>query len=88
MPELPEVETIVRDLNKKLKNKQIKELKVLDPKALLFFKAKFNKLARGKTVKEVRRRAKMIIIELEDLPLTPSLVRRGNLSDKVFDRQT
>lgn len=82
MPELPEVETIVRDLNKKLKNKQIKELKVLDPKALLFSLAEFNKLAGGKSVIKVRRRAKMIIIELTNLPLAPSLVRRGNTTRK------
>jgi len=47
MPELPEVETIVQDLNKKLKGKIIKELTVSDAKALNFSIAKFRKLVVG-----------------------------------------
>jgi len=78
MPELPEVETIVRDLNKKLKNKQIKELEAKDPKALLFSLAEFNKLAKNLVVKEVRRRAKMIIIKFTSKH-TPNPSQEGNI---------
>lgn len=79
MPELPEVETIVQDLNKKLKNKEIKELKVLDAKALNLPVAKFRKWVIGGVVKSVRRRAKMIIIELNDKFIIIHLKMTGQL---------
>jgi len=66
MPELPEVEIIVRDLDKKLKNRKIKEIKVLDAKVLNSPVAKFREQIIGRIVKSVSRRAKMIIIELQD----------------------
>ncbi len=79
MPELPEVETIVQDLNKKLKGKIIKELTVLDTKALNFSVAKFRKLVVGQVIKSVRRRAKMIIIELKNNFLLIHLKMTGQL---------
>jgi len=65
MPELPEVETIVRDLDKKLKNKKIAKIEVLDKKVFQL-SDKETKAVIGKLVKGVRRRAKMIILELSD----------------------
>ncbi len=59
MPELPEVETIVRDLNKYLPNKIIKEVKVLNKKIKLTSAS-----VRGKKIKRVWRRGKQIIIDL------------------------
>lgn len=60
MPELPEVETIVSDLNKKLKNKIIIAFKILDKKVVQSSQDDFKKVA-GKKVGSVERRAKMII---------------------------
>ena len=65
MPELPEVETIVRDLAKRIKNKKITKIKVLDKKTFQLSE-KETKTVIGKLIKAVKRRAKMIIIELSD----------------------
>ncbi len=58
MPELPEVATVVRQLRPKIKNKTIKRVDLLDKKVANF------KTLKAK-IKGVRRRAKLIIIELE-----------------------
>jgi formamidopyrimidine-DNA glycosylase len=68
MPELPEVETTVRELNKKVRGwtfvdtwsdskKQIKEPKSFE---------QFKKRIKGKKIKKVRRRAKYIIFDLSE----------------------
>jgi formamidopyrimidine-DNA glycosylase len=76
MPELPEVETIVRDLAKYLPHKTIKELKVLNKKTFLGSP----KLATGKTIKQVSRRGKQIIIDLtNDRHLVIHLKMTGQL---------
>src|SRR4029078_7711292 len=79
MPELPEVETVVSELRPKLKNKSIKEVRVLMPKMVALGPAtlpnlrktdgsgavKFAKTLKGKNISNVSRRAKMIIMDLE-----------------------
>lgn len=78
MPELPEVETVVSELRPKLKNKKIKEVQVLLPKMVAMGPAtlsnlrktdgsaalKFTKTLKGQKITDVKRRAKMIIIDL------------------------
>ncbi len=78
MPELPEVETVVSELRPKLKNKIIKEVRVLMPKMVSVGPAtlpnlrrtdgsvavKFAKTLKGKRISNISRRAKMIIIDL------------------------
>lgn len=78
MPELPEVETVIRELKPKLRNKTIREVRVLLPKMVAVGPAtlsnlrkpdesvslKFSKTLKGKKITDVRRRAKMIIIDL------------------------
>jgi formamidopyrimidine-DNA glycosylase len=86
MPELPEVETITRQLNQVLKGKVIKEIEVLKEKS---FKGDKKKIL-GKKIKRVRRRAKMIIIEFDKskdslaihLKMTGRLVYAENFQDK------
>jgi len=65
MPELPEVETIVRDLDKILRNKKISNIQALDKKVFQLSK-KSAKTVTGRLIKEVKRRAKMIIIKLSN----------------------
>ncbi len=81
MPELPEVETIVRGLDKKLKNKTIKEVEVLDKKALTLNigAPKFREQAVGQAVKSISRRGKMIIIKLREKYLLIHLKMTGQL---------
>jgi len=66
MPELPEVETIRRGLQRKIKNKQIKDVvinvdKILKKPSLREFITKI----KGKKIKEINRRGKYIIIHLD-----------------------
>ncbi len=78
MPELPEVETVVNELRPKLKNKKIKEVRILLPKMVAMGPAtlsnlrkpgekiaeEFAKAIKDRKIMDVRRRAKMIIIDL------------------------
>ncbi len=78
MPELPEVQTIVSELNRKLKNKTIRRVEVNAPKmvavgpdvvsnirAVSSYKVvRFIKLLQGQRVVSVRRRAKLLIFDL------------------------
>ena len=79
MPELPEVETIVRDLNSQTKRKKITSVKILDAKAVNLPANKFYEQVVGQTVKAVKRRAKMVIIELLDKFLLIHLKMTGQL---------
>jgi formamidopyrimidine-DNA glycosylase len=78
MPELPEVQTVVSELRPKLKNKVIKEVRVLMPKMVALGPGtlsnlrkpdasthiKFAATLKNQKVTDVKRRAKMIIIDL------------------------
>lgn len=77
MPELPEVETVVRELRAKIRNKKIKKVKVFLPKIISVGPKTLSNIRKnnpetvkkfilgavGKTIKGIRRRAKMIIID-------------------------
>ena len=65
MPELPEVETIKKDLTKKIKNKKIAGVKINKKRVIKEPSAyRFKKELIGRTVKDIQRRAKLLIIEL------------------------
>jgi len=67
MPELPEVETIVRDLNKKIHNQTIKNVVINYSKAILpLSPTTFNRRLKNNQIIKVTRRAKIIIIHLSD----------------------
>jgi len=87
MPELPEVETIKRQLNKKIKNKKIKKVEVCLAKLIKYPLAKFKKLIIGSEIKSINRRAKLLIIELSSnyylvihLKLTGQLIFNGEIN--------
>ncbi len=66
MPELPEVETIRRELARKITNKKIVNLKIIKPKLIKEPSvAEFKKGLIGERVKEVSRQAKVLIIKLK-----------------------
>lgn len=81
MPELPEVQTIVNDLNKKVVGRRIINVWFDWPKALQGFRgATFAKSIKGKKVLSVKRRAKNILIYLDgDLLLLIHLKMTGHL---------
>ena len=77
MPELPEVETIRRDLNKELKGRKILKLKFYDwDKMLKPDPETVKKAIEGKKIKDFGRRAKLLLMHLSDLP-------RGKAGDKA-----
>jgi formamidopyrimidine-DNA glycosylase len=93
MPELPEVQTIVNELNRKLKNRIIKSVVVNAPKMVAVgpevvsnirkadkrSAGKFISLLKGKKFLSVKRRAKLLIFDLsEPSPLTPLSGGEGN----------
>jgi formamidopyrimidine-DNA glycosylase len=105
MPELPEVETVVNELRPKLKNKKIKHVSVMMPKMVAMgpktlsnlrksdatVAEKFAKTLKGRKITDVKRRAKMIIIDLAGkyavlvhLKMTGQLIHFGK---KELDKQ-
>lgn len=66
MPELPEVETIKRGLAKVLIGKKIADMDCDWHKMINMPLAKYRKNIKGLKIKDVRRRAKMIILDLSD----------------------
>ena len=67
MPELPEVETIKRDLAKKVVDKKIVGIKINKPKIIKEPGTEaFKNGLIGKTIKEVKRRAKLLILRLDE----------------------
>ena len=91
MPELPEVETIKRDLNKELKGRRILKLKFYDwAKMLKPDPETVKKAIEGKKIKEFDRRAKLLLMHLGDhgttivfhLKLTGQLLLKKNTDPK------
>ncbi|NQU77362.1 hypothetical protein HQ544_01555, partial [Candidatus Falkowbacteria bacterium] len=82
MPELPEVETIVRDLNRKIRGKTIKSVEVKVSKLVKIPNTKFVHLVVGQKIRNISRRAKIICVNLGDnfllihLKLTGQLIYR------------
>ncbi len=80
MPELPEVETVKRVLNKKLKaqNYQILDLEIFWPKIVKnYSNEKFIELLKNQTIKEVDRVGKHLLFVLSDLILISHLRMEG-----------
>lgn len=63
MPELPEVETIVRDLKPFLEGKRITEAEIFRPELT---EGLSPEALKGKTITQVRRRGKFVVLELSD----------------------
>lgn len=76
MPELPEVETICRQLEKEIKGTTIKEVEVRNAKPLNVPKAKFIGAVSGAKIIEVGRRAKLLLLYLA--PPASSPRKRGS----------
>jgi formamidopyrimidine-DNA glycosylase len=64
MPELPEVETIVRRLRSELIGLKISKVRVLTPKILRLPKENFIQSLTGAIIREIRRKGKLILMDL------------------------
>lgn len=84
MPELPEVETVRRGLSKLITGKKILAIERRTDKSLPVAKADIDRFVVGSTILAVRRRAKMLIVDLSSeysllihLKMTGQIVFRG-----------
>jgi formamidopyrimidine-DNA glycosylase (fpg) len=66
MPELPEVETIARGLAAEVENRRILSLEIQDPTALMPSPETFASLCMGRVITHVGRRAKLLLLHLDD----------------------
>jgi len=93
MPELPEVETIVRNLSSKLKGLEISSVRIIYPPVLRNKKPSLINDLKGRKVVGVRRRGKMLLINFErNLSLLIHLKMTGQLlfypGGKPWDKHT
>jgi len=67
MPELPEAETIVRDLRRRLPGATVRAVSVSKPDILApgTSRARLSRTLRGRTILDVSRRAKAVVLELD-----------------------
>lgn len=80
MPELPEVETVVRTLEKRIKNKSIINVKVRYKPIVTCSSSKFKKELIGQTFKTFKRRGKYLLFYLNDVLLVSHLRMEGKYS--------
>lgn len=66
MPELPEVETIRRDLAKVLVGKKIVDVQIINKSPIKESSEKFKKILLNKTVKKIERIGKLMMLDLSD----------------------
>ena len=85
MPELPEVETTVRAIKDIVQRQTIKELVVRQPSLRYKIPPKLARLVKGQKITEVSRRAKYILLKLEDGCLLIHLGMSGNI--KIVDKR-
>jgi len=80
MPELPEVETIVRDVDRLARGATIQSVDVLRPDLIVGATADaFRRCVEGRTIRRVTRRAKNIVIDLGADRLVVNLGMTGRL---------
>lgn len=89
MPELPEVETISRQLSKLVAGKRIKEVKIKLSKIVKAPLADFMHALVGAKIKKVGRRAKLLVFELDNgwsflahLKMTGQMIYQQTVSSK------
>ena len=88
MPELPEVETIKRDIEKNLIGHKIVDVWTDWEKALKPNLETFKKFVVGKKIKSVGRRAKLLIFHIDSIPLVTHLKLSGRLLYRDQDDPT
>ncbi|NCB32957.1 MAG: DNA-formamidopyrimidine glycosylase [Erysipelotrichia bacterium] len=77
MPELPEVETVVRTLESKIENKEIIQVRVLWPGIIEGSAAAFSKRLEGQHFRIFSRRGKYLLFYMDDVLLVSHLRMEG-----------
>lgn len=86
MPELPEVETVRKKLLHYLKGKKIKDVKVIYPNIIINNLNEFKKVI-NQTIKDIKRRGKWLIFDLDDYYLLSHLRMEGKYYIKALDEE-
>src|SRR5262245_17614553 len=86
VPELPEVETVVRDLRPLLEGWRIARVAVGDKRLRNAWSPEWADRLAGRTIRSVRRRGKWILIDLDDGLLVIHLGMTGQLTVGAADR--
>jgi formamidopyrimidine-DNA glycosylase len=79
MPELPEVETIVRGLRRHVRWSTIKRATVVKPDLIVGDPAEFEDAIAGRTIVDIARRAKNIVVDIGEDRLIVNLGMTGRL---------
>ena len=77
MPELPEVETVLRTLEDKIKDREITSIKILYKPIVVDNEKTFKKKLIGQHFRQFKRRGKYLIFELDDISLVSHLRMEG-----------
>ena len=85
MPELPEVETTLRGIEKKVLNKKIISFVSREKKLRWLIPTNINRLVKGKKINNAFRRGKYIIFQLDECALIIHLGMSGKL--RVFNKK-
>ena len=88
MPELPEVETIARDLRRKILDQKIEDITVYDARVIRQPVKEFTRALKGRRFKKVSRRGKALILELDNgRYFVIQLMMTGQLINSARPRQ-
>lgn len=88
MPELPEVETIARDLRRKILDQKIEDITVYDNRVIRQPAGQFVASLKGRRLNKVSRRGKVLILELDNgRYFVVQLMMTGQLIDAARPRQ-
>jgi len=77
MPELPEVETVLRGLKQRVLGRRISAVEVSHPQVIVGSSDEFVELLRGREIRDGTRKGKAIALELGPLPGFPAPGRRS-----------
>ncbi len=77
MPELPEVETVKNTLKSKILNKRITTVNIYYPNIIEYPKEQFQDKITNQMIKDIKRRGKWLIFELDDYYLLSHLRMEG-----------
>lgn len=88
MPELPEVETVVRTLERQLKNRTIEKVEVLYEPIIVGSANSFKKKLKGQKFKKFSRRGKFLLFYMDDVLFVSHLRMEGKyyIQDKKEER--
>ncbi len=88
MPELPEVETVLRTLESKIRDLEIKDIEIIYPNIVSCDLNEFKKKLIGQHFRNFKRRGKYLLFEMDDITLVSHLRMEGKyyILDKDYPR--